>query len=60
MADEKPMSFVQRCKAFFGKKPDQTLTEFAAELRTLTDADKAEMVELFNEAGLPTLPPVKR
>lgn len=54
------MSFAQRCKTFFGKKSEQTLTEFAAELRALTDEDKAELVKLFNEAGMPTAAPVKR
>ena len=44
-----------QCKNFFGLKPGQTLSEFAAELRQLTDKDKKELVDLFNEAGIPTV-----
>ena len=51
------MSFVCRCKAFFGPLPGQELREFAKELRLLSDQDKQELVELFNQADLPTKMP---
>jgi hypothetical protein len=58
MADEiKEMAFSARCKMFFGMLEGQTLTTFMAELKALTDTDKAEFVAAFNKAGLPTLPP---
>jgi hypothetical protein len=53
MAEER-RSFVARCREFFGLKEGQKLTEFAAELRQLTDKDRLELVEMFNAAGLPT------
>lgn len=37
------MSFTKACKEYFGTKPGQKLTEFAAELKALTPEDKAEM-----------------
>lgn len=45
-------TFVQACREFFGKLPNQTLQEFAAELRQLTPEDKAEMVILFRGIGI--------
>ena len=36
-------SFVGACMDFFGKKPGQTLTEFGAEIKALTEKDRAEI-----------------
>ena len=41
--DEKPLSFASACKIFFGLAPDQTLSDFMAEVRTLSEQDRAEM-----------------
>jgi len=57
MTEEAKKSFVVRCKQFFELLPGQSLSEFSAELKTLTAADKLEFARLFNEAGLPTLAP---
>lgn len=51
---EKEKAFVTRCKEFFGLHPGQTLQGFAHELGELTADDKAEMVKMFNDIGLPT------
>lgn len=37
-------SDVKILKDYFGTKDDQTLKDFAAELRELTDEDKAQLV----------------
>lgn len=50
-----PVSFVSRCKEYFGLLPGQTLMEFSAELKKLTPKDRAELVESFNKMGLPTV-----
>lgn len=47
-----PKSFVQACKEFFGLLPGETLQQFAQELRALTPDDKAEMIQLFRQAGI--------
>lgn len=44
-----------RCKQFFGLRPGQSLREFGDEFARLTEDDKQELVELFNEAGMPTV-----
>ena len=56
----KSKAFMARCLEFFGKKPEQTLKDFAAELRELTMEDKLEFHEAFNDMGLPTEPPIER
>ena len=57
-ANAASLSFVARVRNFFGMLPGQTLTEFGKELNTLTPEDKLELHRLFNEAGLPTDPPI--
>jgi len=37
------MTFMAACKNFFGFKPGQTLSEFSAEIKALTPADRAEL-----------------
>ena len=51
------MSFTARCRTFFGKRPGDTLMDFAKELRELTNEDKLEFCEEFNAMGLPTALP---
>lgn len=51
---EKMKSFIVRCKMYFGLKPNQGLKEFSAEVNTLTDKDKAELIAEFNAMGMPT------
>ena len=46
------MTFVMACKTFFGSKPNQTLQEFAAELRQLTPGDKADLIKEFRTVGI--------
>jgi hypothetical protein len=41
------------CIHFFGKLPGQTTVEFAAELKKLTDADKAEFRAALIKLGYP-------
>jgi hypothetical protein len=48
----KQMSFVAACRQFFGLLPNQTLMEFANELRQLTPNDKAELIQLFRTIGI--------
>lgn len=51
MDTTKPMSFVMAMREFFGRKDGQSLTEFAAELKTLNDAEKAFFIAGLKEAG---------
>jgi hypothetical protein len=37
------LSFMQACSKFFGKREGQTPMEFAAEVRKLTDQDRADL-----------------
>lgn len=50
--NKQPVTFVVACKQFFGLLPNQTLQEFAAELRKLTPDDKQELIKLFAEIGI--------
>lgn len=40
------MKFVTLMSKFFGRKPGQSLAEFSAELKELTDEDKEELGQL--------------
>lgn len=52
--EKKSMAFVVACKKYFGQQPGQSLTEFQAEVRKLTPADKAELAPLLaKELGEP-------
>ena len=42
-------SFVKACQNFFGRKPGQTLGEFAQEIKQLTQADRDELSVLLAE-----------
>lgn len=46
----KEMGFTAACRQFFGQRPGQTLKEFTEEVRTLTDADRAELRPLLEKA----------
>jgi len=45
------VKLVGAVKDYFGKKPGQTLQEFAAEYRALSETDKAELTALSKEQG---------
>jgi len=38
---------------YFGKKPNQTTAEFLAELKALTDQDRADLREMLKAEGYP-------
>lgn len=59
-ATAKPMGFVGRCKEFFGLKQGQALTQFAAELKALSQDEKMELHRQFNAMGLPTELPAEK
>ena len=44
------MSPIMAMQKFFGRKKDQTLKEFVAETKSLTDEDKAELKPLLEES----------
>lgn len=41
------LSFTQAAYNFFGRKPGQSVGQFAQELKTLTEADRIEMAPLL-------------
>ena len=44
------MSFIMALQKFFGRKKDQTLKEFVAETKDLTDEDRTELRPLLEES----------
>jgi len=44
------MSFIIAAKKFFGTRTGQSLNEFAAEVRELTQEDREEMAPLLSKA----------
>lgn len=48
----KKMSRINAFKEFFGKKSDQTLTQFAAEIKEAWNADAAGWTKLFADVGI--------
>lgn len=48
---EKEVGFIVACKHFFGQKPGQTLREFSAEMKELSDQDREEIKELLIAEG---------
>ncbi len=52
-------TFTKACMDFFGKKHNQTLTEFAAELKTLTTKDRSDLVKDFAVIGIAITPAPK-
>lgn len=55
--DLKSMTFVAACNSHFGRKPGQSLAEFAAELKALPDKDRAELIEMFKTIGIDAAKP---
>lgn len=47
----KEMKFASACKDFFGLKQGDTLKEFAAELKSLTEKDRAEIKAELEKNG---------
>ena len=47
MADK--MGFIVACSKFFGIRPGQSLLQFAAEVRQLTDKDKDDLQPLLEK-----------
>ena len=52
--DEKVLGLTMRCKRYFGLNLGQTLQEFAAEMRMLSEQEKEDLVRYFNEMGMST------
>lgn len=50
-APVKVMSFAMACKDYFGLQPAQTLMEFSAELKALTEKDRADLKAEFAKIG---------
>lgn len=48
----KQMKFTPACLEFFGKHPDQSLQEFAAELKELTEKDRSDLTKMFPTVGI--------
>lgn len=44
-------SFVAACNDYFGRKPGQTLPEFQAELKALTEDDRKYFIREFVKVG---------
>ena len=44
------MKFTSACMKFFGKKKDQSLADFVAEVKKLTANDKADLNPLLEKA----------
>lgn len=51
------LTFVGAMKQYFGMKPGQTLSEFGAELRAVSDADKLWYHSELNRIGIACTPP---
>lgn len=47
-----PVTLTKAIHDFFGKKPNQTLSEFQAEIRALDEADRAYFVREFAKVGI--------
>ncbi len=50
--DLKSMTFVMACNNFFGRKQGQSLQEFNAELKALTEKDRKDMIQMFMAVGI--------
>lgn len=48
----KSMSFIAACRTFFGILPNQQLSEFAKEVKALTDKDRTDLIEMFKTVGI--------
>lgn len=52
-------SFIGGCREFFGFKPDQTLTEFGAEIKALSYEDKLELAQGLRDTGMDVADPAQ-
>ena len=50
------IGFTAACLKYFGKKPNQSNTEFMVEMRQLNDKDKADLTEMFKDVGYDIIP----
>lgn len=50
-------SFVKAMRDQFGFRPGDTLKDFSAELRALTDKDRQELTEEFGKIGVEIVAP---
>lgn len=48
--------FVAQVMKYFGRKPEQSISEFTAEMRSLTPADRTELAGLLEKEGFPCDP----
>lgn len=44
------ITFMAACKRFFGFKEGQTLSEFGAEIKAVSDKDRKELAPMLSEA----------
>lgn len=51
MNDMPEQSFAQACMHFFGKKSDQSLSDFMKEIKALSEKDKKEISEGLVKLG---------
>lgn len=49
--ETKSMTFIAACKDFFGLLPGQTLSQFLAETKALTEKDRAELSAMLAANG---------
>ena len=54
------VSFAAACRSFFGFLPGQTLGQFGAELKTLTNEDRIEIAEGLRANGIDCADPIMR
>ena len=50
-------SFSMQMRDFFGYRPGQGAKDFAAELKTLSQAEKTDFAEMLNSVGFTCIPP---
>lgn len=53
------VSFIKAMSDFFGRKPNQTVGEFGAELKALSHEDKLYFVREFKKIGMEVDPPAQ-
>jgi hypothetical protein len=46
------LTFTKACMEYFGKQPGQSLQDFAAELKALTEKDRQDFVKWFPSVGI--------
>lgn len=51
MTDEKKRTFAKLFQGYFGRKPDQTLIEFGAEINELSDEEKNQLADGIEDSS---------